>query len=282
MSDEFTGSAAGDSGAGSSPAGSSQSALADAPESSEVEQSSQPGADSTQGHEGPVPYSRFKEINDRYQASKWAESYQPDTVQQQKQFFEWLDNDPAGAHEYLTSYLTRQGHLRPQTQAPPPDQGDGRPQPDMVVPETGQRLYSAETVEKFAKWQAEQIINERLGPIERSVQEQEADRYRAQFEAAAQSQLKDADSWPHFKGNERDILAAMEQDKRLSLEGAYRKTVFPKLRDLERKAIVAETQQKAQAGTVNPGAVAATSKTPLNKLSMSELFRREFDKRSRG
>jgi len=143
-------------------------------------------------------------------------------------------------------------------------------------------LYSAEAAEKFARWQAETLINERLGPIEQSVQQQEQERQMAQFQAAAQSQLKDADSWPHFQGNERDILAAMEQDKRLSIEGAYRKVVFPKLRDLERKAIVAETQQKAQAGTVNPGAVAATSKTPLNKLSMGELFKREFNKRSRG
>lgn len=282
MSDEF-GSAAGDSGAASSPAGGSPTALAAEPESSQAGGSTEPGADSTQpGPEGPIPYQRFKEVNDKYGSLRWAESYQPDTVQQQKQFFDWLDSDPVGAHEYLTSYLTRNGVLKQQAQAPPPSNGDGRPQPDMVVPETGQRLYSAEAAEKFAKWQAEMLINERLGPIEHSVQQQEQERYAAKFAEAAQAQLSDADTWPHFKGNERDILAAMEHDKRLSLEGAYRKVVFPKLRDLERKAIVAETQQKAQAGTVNPGATAATSKTPLNKLSMSELFKREFDKRSHG
>ncbi len=281
MPDEFD-SPAGDSGAGSSPASGSPTAFADAPESS-FPAGTPADASSPLGHEGPVPYSRFKEINDKYNALRWAESHAPDVVQQQKQFFDWLDADPQGAHTYLTDYLGRQGALKVQAPAAPlPPAGNGRPQPDMVVPETGQRLYSAEAAEQLAKWQAETLINERLGPIEQTVQQQEQARYLAQYEAAAQEQLQDADTWPHFKGNERDILAVMEHDKRLSLEGAYRKVVFPKLRDLERQAIVAETRHKAQAGTVNPGAVAATSKTPLNKLSMAELFRREFDKRSHG
>lgn len=281
MPDEFD-SSAGDSGAGSSPASGSPTALVDASESSSAE-GTQPDASTQTGHEGPVPYARFRDVNQRYQSLKWAEALTPDVVQQQQQFFEWLDADPVGAHTYLTDYLSRQGALKPpQAPAPLPPAGDGRPQPDMVVPETGQRLYSAEAAERLAKWQAETLLNERLAPLEQTVQQQEQARYRAQYEAAAQETLRDADNWPHFKGNERDILAAMEQDKRLSLEGAYRKVVFPKLRDLERQAIVAETRHKAQAGTVNPGAVAATTKTPLNKLSMAELFRREFDKRSHG
>jgi hypothetical protein len=277
MSDEL-GSATADSSAGSSPAGGSATATPDAPVSSSAGGTVQPGASLTEGPEGPIPYQRFKEVNDKYGSLRWAEAYQPETVQRQKQFFDWLDSDPVGAHEYLTGYLKRNGILR--EPAPPPAQGDGRPQPDVVVPETGQRFYSAEAAEKLAKWQAEQIVNDRFTPVEQQLQQYEQERVYAQAQQAAQGQLGEADTWPHFKGNERDILAAMEADNRLSLEGAYRKVVFPRLRELERKAIVAETQQKAQAGTVNPGAVAATSKTPLNKLSMQELFRREFNKRA--
>ena len=76
-----------------------------------------------------------------------------------------------------------------------------------------------------------------------------------------------------------EILNEMERDQRLSLEGAYRRIVFPKLRQLERAAIVAETQQKANASTVNPGAVAATGKTSVKNLSFQEVFRREFNRR---
>ena len=281
MPDDFA-SAAGDSGAGSSPVGDSTTASAVTPESTPAGELAQPGVDSAPGHEGPVPYPRFKEVNDKYGALRWAESYQPNTVQQQKQFFDWLDRDPEGAHNYLTDYLTRSGALRRQPAALPSPNGNGQPQPDMVIPETGQRLYSAEAAEKLAKWQAEQIINERLGPIEQAVQRQDQDRVQSQANQAATQQLVEADTWLHFKGNEREILALMESDHRLSLEGAYRKVVFPRLRELERKAIVAETHQKAQAGTVNPGSVAATTKIPTSKMSMSELFRREFQKRSAG
>ena len=71
----------------------------------------------------------------------------------------------------------------------------------------------------------------------------------------------------------------MERDQRLSLEGAYRRVVFPKLRQLERAAIVSETQQKAKASTVNPGAAGAGTTVDASKLSWEDTFRREYAKR---
>ena len=195
------------------------------------------------GQFGPVPYDRFKEVNDGYAKLRWAESYQPAQVAQQKAFFDWLDSDPEGAFQYIESALTRSGQLKARQPATP-QAGPQRPQPDVVVPETGQRFYSADAAEQLAKWTAETLMSERLAPIESSLQEQEQERNTIRAERATATLLQDADTWPHFKGHEREILNEMEADQRLSLEGAYRRVVFPKLRQLEREAIVHETKQR--------------------------------------
>ena len=241
------------------------------------------GVDSNaQAQPGPVPYDRFKQVNDGYSKLRWAETYDHDKVQQQAQFFKWLDTDPEGAFRYMEDYLTRSGSLKarqPEPQHPKPTGPQLDPNRDVVViPETGQRFYTSDGAEKLARWTAEQLLNERLGPLEQTVQEQQGARYRAAAEAEAQETLRDADQWPHFKGHEREILAEMERDQRLTLDGAYRRVVFPKLRQLEREAIVSETKQKAGASTVNPGAVTPTTNTPVSKQSWESVFRREFNK----
>jgi hypothetical protein len=224
---------------------------------------------------GPIPYERFKQVNEGYQKLRWAEQYDPSIVEQRQRFFQWLDTDPVGAHNYLTDYLTRAGALQ-QQQAQQPN--DGRPQPDVVVPETGQKFYSAEAAEKLAKWQAEQLINERVGPLERSLQQVEADRYTERARAQARSAILEAETWPYYKDHEGEILKAMEADKRLSLEGAYRRVVLPNIRTLERKAVLAEMNQKPSASTVNPGSKSAASRQDLTKKSWGELLRMELGK----
>ena len=280
MPDEFG--SAGDSGSGSG------AAVASPAPSTETGASSSPGTTApgtSSGTQTPsfpdVPYSRFDEVNKGYQGLKWAEAYQPEQVSQQQAFFQWLNTDPEGAFRYMEDYLTRSGALKQrqqaQAQAPPPN--GGRPQPDVVIPETGQKFYSAEAAEKLAHWTADSLLTERLSPIETSLQQVEQDRQSWQANQAAQATLQDADTWPHFKGHEREILSEMERDQRLSLEGAYRRVVFPKLRQLEREAIVNETKQKASASTVNPGAAGAGTTVDASKLSWEDTFRREYAKR---
>ena len=276
--DTFTG---GDTGGSASGTAVASPATESSAQSSQTAGSAQPAGDSQPGQPGPIPYERFKEVNDGYGRLKWAEAYQPEQVSQAVALQQWFNTDPEGAFRYMEDYFTRNGVLKqrqpPQVQAPPPN--GGRPQPDVVIPETGQKFYSAEAAEKLAHWTADSLLTERLSPIESSVQQFEQDRQSYQAQQAAQSTLQDADTWPHFKGHEREILSEMERDQRLSLEGAYRRVVFPKLRQLERAAIVNETKQKASASTVNPGSVGAGTTVDANKLSWEDTFRREYAKR---
>lgn len=227
---------------------------------------------------GPVPYERFSEVNEKYGKLKWAEAHNPTLVEQQHRFFQWLDSDPEGATEYLTNYLTRAGALKPKQTAGPAD--NGKPQADVIVPETGQKFYSAEGAEKLAKWQAEQLLNERLSPIEKQMAQADRERTLNASRAEARAVVAEAETWPYYKEHEGELLKAMETDRRLSLEGAYRRVVLPKLRTLERQAVLTEMNAKPAATTVNPGATrVASERVPAHKLSMQELFRREMAKR---
>lgn len=209
-----------------------------------------------------------------------------DQVNQAVQLFEWYDRDPVGAHEYITGLLTRNGHLQ-QTPAPRTPQQAGRqdpltdpttgePQPDIIVPETGQQLYSAAQQRKWGKWLVSQH-DERLQQLEGNTAAQQTTNQARQMIAEAER------DWPHFKTNAKDIFLELRKDKRLTLEGAYRRVVVQsgKLRTAEREALTAEMGQRANAGSgvQNPGAGTPQSTIETRKLPMKELLRREFAKR---
>ena len=222
---------------------------------------------------GPVPYDRFSEVNTKYSTLKWAEGLHPERVQQQQRFFQWLDTDPEGAFKYMEDYLTRAGALKRAQQAASPE--DTRPQPDVVVPETGQKFYSAEAAERLSQWIAKQSVQ----PLEQRLQSIEGNVAHGRAAARAQAEIAEASSWPYFSDHIADISKAMDADGRLSLEGAYRRVVMPRIKQLERDAVLKEINQKSQASTVNPGSrTAAQSQNPA-KLSWAETFRRELNKR---
>ena len=243
-------------------------------------ESASPGTTTAAGDQatelrGPVPYERFEEVNRKYGTLKWAEEHDQDRVRQQAQFFRWLDTDPEGAFRYMESYLSRAGILQAKQETAQASNGDGRPQADIVVPETGQRFYSAEAAEKLAKWEATQATK----PIEERMNSFEADRDRVKYRGEAARQLQEMESRPYYKEHEAAILKEMERDGRLSLEGAYNRVVVPKIRDLERQTVLKEIKQKSEASTVSPGTTTATQTISPNKLGWSELFRREMAKR---
>ena len=261
---------AGDSGGASSPGGGSPTATATL-EPSSAGALSQPSGDAS-STPGPVPYDRFSEVNTKYTGLKWAEGLDQSQVHQQRQFFQWLDADPEGAFKYMEDYLTRQGALKRQAGG---QTADERPKPDIVVPETGQKFYSAEAAERLAQWEAKQATQ----PMDQRLQRIEASEAQSRANARAQSQLAEAKTWPYFEEHQKEVLKAMESDHRLSLEGAYNRTVLPKLKQLERQAVLNEINQKSHASTHNPGSQTAAQGQPASKTSWSDLFKRELAKR---
>lgn len=237
--------------------------------------------------EGPVEYTRFKEVNDKYSSLRWAEEHDPQEVGEAVQLRRWFDQDPQGAYEYITGLMKRGGYINDPAPHPSPGGGSGTPQftdpstgrplPDIVIRETGQRFYSAEQAEALVDWKASQL-DTRLKSIE-------GRQTVSQAQAEARSILNEAQrTWEGFNDYAEDIFNEMRRDKRITLETAYRRIVVPKLGQLKREALMREAQDKAAGGTgnINPGAPAPTSTTDLRKLPLSELFRREMQRQGYG
>lgn len=299
MPDESFGSAGGDTG-GSTPSGGSGAASpAAAPTSatpSSAGSTNQPGSPGTVNPDRqPVDYNRFEEVNTRAQRTAWAEEYEPDEVAQATSLYRWFDQDPAGAYEYVTGLLTRTGRLpqpqgnghgngngnRQPQQPTGPVMADGRPGPDILIQETGQKLYSAEQAARMVDW-AMNRMEERLKPVETFVGQTTAE---TEARTTAQGMIRDAEqNWPFFNDYAADIHKELTRDRRLSLDGAYRRVVVPKIRERERATMAQELRDRHAAGSGghNPGQVPPAHTADLKKLPMKELFRREMVRRGIG
>lgn len=150
-------------------------------------------------------------------------------------------------------------------------QADAMPQPDAQFAD-GSIGYSPEGLEKYMAWRERQIehrIMERYKPIE--------DKFLGEQQVQAamsrvQVQVQEAMQWDGFEQNQAEIGEALKADRRLTLEGAYRKVVFPKMKadkDKIRADLIAELNAKPKkvTGTApTGGAVPAASSDDLTSI----------------
>jgi len=253
-------------------------------------QGNPPGANGSPANNGPVDYARFAEVNGKYDAVRWAEGLDPVSAQEAQNLWNWFDSDPDGAYTYLTNVMERAGRLPgqgrggrggqqgqgqgQQQRQDYPAAPDGRPLPDIPL-EGGGALYSAAQAERLVEFRA-QALEERLSRIEGNTVQQET-------RQAARGVLQDAETnWPGFKDNLPAIHAEMNRDRRLSLDGAYRRIVVQggKLREFHRTELANEMRQGAGAGqgSGNPANNGAPHSSELSKLPLKELLRREMQR----
>lgn len=136
-----------------------------------------------------------------------------------------------------------------------PSQADF-PQPDVRFPD-GTVTYSQEGLSKLLEWQSaqtEQRVAQRFAPIE--------ERYKQEQQLAAaipviENKIAEARTWTLFNESEREILAVLQADKKISLEAAYQKVVFPKLQ-ADRNKIREEVLKELNAKPRSTATVAAT------------------------
>lgn len=166
-------------------------------------------------------------------------------------FEQVLTQDPSGflqmlsqvpAYKPLFDYLQKAAEvLPPDTVAQPAGtaqapQQDPMPQPNKVLPD-GSRVYDMEGLQALLDWQERRVTNrltsqverqlaQRLSPIE---QERQYQAYVQHLLPEIDKQIAEARSWPLFTEHEKDIVKAMQANPSLSLEGAYRQVVIPKL-----------------------------------------------------
>lgn len=197
-----------------------------------------------------------------------------------REFFElveWAYNarqatqQPAGA--------TQQPQAGGNLPQPSATAGDGMPEPDEELSD-GSRVYSMDGLKQLLAWNAQQVesrvtkqVEDRYRPIESEWKE------RRRLEATLpviRAQIAEAQTWPLFNENEAAITAALEANKNISLEAAYRQVVFPKLvaeRNSMRQNILQEVRNAPVATSV-PRVPATRPAAPNNgPRSMEDIIR---------
>jgi hypothetical protein len=147
-----------------------------------------------------------------------------------------------------------------------------KPQPTVELP-NGQMTYDADGFEKLAEWKTQ-------------VKEYEAQQKAKREEAVIQSahtivtqQLADVATWEGMtEENQKLMGAAMKADPNLSLEGAYRKIVVPKLKvdkNKLREELLAEIQNQPHSTSIaaNPTRVGQDGEVSLDDKLMAHAER---------
>jgi len=256
------------------------------------------------GRENRIPYSRVKKItekavNDRVkeleatytpkltefetkvkgyeeQLTRVAE-FEKGMVSDPKGFLTWLStNIPAYAD--LFKGLAAPTEAQEPNKAPSPDD---MPQPDQKLSD-GSMVYSLDGLKALNQWNRnlarkearEEVMSEvskRYAPIEEQWKAQE---HLKAVVPQIQAQITEARTWPQFNENEADIVKALQANANLSLEGAYRQVVFPRLTS-DRNKIREELMKEIKKAPVSTSAPSGSGRpsNPSGPRSLEAIIR---------
>lgn len=274
--------------------------------------------ESVPGRENRIPYSRVKKIVEKaeLEARKAAETpyvakiqeyetqLQEARVRQERvnQFEHVMVNDVPrfiGMLKTLPQYQQffsqleqAQAQAQPQAAQEPVDPYSDMPQPDQLMPD-GTYMYSMDGLKALEAWNRAQArkevleeVNQVYGPIHQEWQAaREAETRIRQVVPVIQNQIAEARTWQGFTDNEQEIVQALRADQRLSLEGAYRKVVVPKLvaaREAQQndeaqlkakyRAEILEELRRAPAASSAPTRVMRPSPTPQGSRNLEDII----------
>lgn len=244
-----------------------------------------PPADQTTGDvtpaEGPVPYARFKEVNegkkaleDKLTALQWAESVDRGAVERASQLGQLYQRDRAGYIRQVLAEAVTNPDLAPLVRSEAARVlGARQPQPDAdiepdipVVNDQGQvvsQAFSAERVKQFVQRAVTEALTKEVGPLKQTVQSVEQERQQAvirqQAEQAAAADYQRAQAWPGFTEHQDAIAQAFAEHADWSIQDAYIAVAVPKLQAAAEAKTLEALKTKAAASTVNPAAAVVTS-----------------------
>jgi len=217
-----------------------------------------------------------QEVEQQYQ---WAKELAANE-QERVNLLAWyrkLNSDPVAAYRELQQAIEANPQyaaaLKPQPAAPDPE-----PEPDLQNTD-GTLVYSAPQLKKWQEWNAKRLmqqVQQQLQPIQhvaQTFQQREAQAAYTNTVASVIARMKAAD--PVFEKHTKDIADLITSDARLSklalqdgdpetaIEIAwgrvYRTKVLPTLHQSTEQQVLANLQQRAVAGSVNPNAPSVTT-----------------------
>lgn len=267
-----------------------------------------PTATTPPAEPGPVPYSRFDEVNRRMKDAEAAArtvrerlgdlvDVDPGELRQSRQLFAALRNDPSGTLGHMVLALQNDPEQGPKVASALgrllsgfKRQGGGEaaeeaePQPDLQA-DNGTPLYSAPQLRKWQAWQQKQTeaaFQRRLGPLEnlhqRLTQAEQTARANQQADSMASQMVAEARTWDGFKDHEPDIIAALDANPKWGLERAYievmRTKVLPSYQAKAQADAVAKLTTTAAASTGSPSS--GSGSAPVKTDSFEEALARRW------
>jgi hypothetical protein len=230
---------------------------------------------------GPIPYTRFKEVNERagkyekeLEALGWAKGLDPQITRAFADlqarakvnplvFTEELEavRDHPVLGPQLRSWAARTLGFRNQPRPEIPAE-DAMPEPDLHF-EDGRKSYSDQQLQKRDQWllkQWESKIDEKVAPLANksaATEKYVADQVYAGIEAKAQASAKTEldtlrQQYPQFAEHEADIKSAMLADASLTLKQAWAQVFIDKVGPQLASQSAATVQKKVSAGSANP------------------------------
>jgi hypothetical protein len=252
------------------------------PVESVSQEAAEPTSETTPQQEpGPIPYSRFKEVNEKAQAASkaleslgWAKGVDPQLAQSAIQLLTRAQQNPLAFTEeleslrdhpqfgpQLRSWAARTLGFRNQPRQDMPVE-DAMPEPDLRF-EDGSKTYSDQQLLKRDQWlirQMESKFDAKIQPltrkgeqVDRIVAEKEFAAIQAKSQADAQSEIESLkQQYPQFWEHRDRVAEVMEANPRYTLSQAWAevfvKDVGPKLAGQQAAAVKA----KVSAGSANP------------------------------
>lgn len=256
---------------------------------------------------GPIPYARFKEINEKAQAASkelealgWAKGIDPQIVQEFARVQQIAKTNPLIWTEQLEairdhpvlgpqlrSWAARTLGFR-QTSRLTEGVEEQEPQPDIPL-EDGRKVYSAEQLHKREQWllkQWESRIDEKLQPIAQKgakVDELIADREYAAIKAKADSDAKSEidelnQRYPQFWEHKDDVVQVMKDHPTYTLKQAWAQVFVDKVGPKLAVSNAAAVKQKVAAGSANPARPSGAA--PSAPTDFAEALRQHFPART--
>lgn len=227
----------------------------------------------TEDSRGPLPYDRHEAIlrttrdgyETRLKSTAWAERLDRQQVEEALKLADLRARNPRQLYDELTPLV------RTPT-APAPD----------LQTEDGRRLYSAEQAAALVRYELDRTLAEHDKSLEARIGPIEAAREQAATTERLQTQIDTASQWPgfmdHLDAVTAAVTAANAERRVLTLQDAYIQVVVPKLRETERRAILAEMDTTAAATSepINPGRPPRANRVADKDKPLTQLIAEEY------
>jgi hypothetical protein len=261
-----------------------------------------PPSQTPQEEFGPVPYQRFREVNEKakltaseLQQLQWAKQIQAEHAPEIVRFYQRVRENPLTLLDEVEHLLTRPD-TAPAVRswaartlgtrvASQPTEAEVEPQPDIQL-EDGRSVYSAQQQAKREQWLEQRWLSkveDRLKPYEQDrqlTQQERADRLVEKMKIDSREHgkqeveaLKQKPYFDRLKGKIAEILTE-DKDLKLSTQEAYAQAFIELIVPELSAGKAATLQQKVGASSANPSRPSGAAAAPAKDFR--EALEREF------